>query len=389
MLESNSNFAVGMDSVRGKKKLARCVARLNKEGRWVWCKDLKSPDEDGTEKFGVCRLQEGFCWVAGLVQSKKKEDAPVDLFIKKLDPSGKAVVDILVKAKGNAKFHAIGTAKDGGCVLALEFSQTITLGKFTVKPDKGPILIFAFVSSKGEFTLVNRVVVEGDFEICAICPDAVNGNWFAGCFDKKIEFGPYTAEAEGNRDVFLVHTNTDGTFDKYLSFYSEGGLTVTGICPDGSGGCWVGGHFSGAARIGETHVGAPKNTDAYAQRALPEGRWGPLYTTAEDGERVNLCAGICSDGFGGCIFAINQTNALSIRDPNVKHASRVLQLGTTAKPLQELKIEEDTVYLESVAFDTRGKFFLGGTFMDKCKLGDKSLWSKGDTDIFFAFLSLK
>ena len=132
-----------------------------------------------------------------------------------------------------------------------------------------------------------------------IAPDGAGGAFVVGDFSGNISFGSSVLVSAGAGDIFVVRLKSSGMIVWALSaggLYNDRGF---GIAADGSGGAFVTGYFGGLAMFGSIPMMASGLSDAYVMRISGAGEvlW------ARQAGSASHCYGhsVASDGAGGAL----------------------------------------------------------------------------------------
>ncbi len=249
----------------------------------------------------------------------------VDIFLARLDGSGKPVWSRSQGGSGGDWISALAVDKAGNVTVAGSFNGAVSLGGASLTIWGNSDVFVARYTAGGKHAWSRGFGGPGFDSVDALAVDGKGDVVFVGSFDGSATFGG-TAPFKGSHDVYMARLRSDGKHHWSRAFIGSGWDFVMDVALDSAGEITMAGSFGGQANFGgKTFISAGSN-DAFVARYKSNG--------------VHLW----SRGFGG-----------------------------SQKDLAQ-----------AVAMDSAGNVTLAGYFQGSVNLGGAALTSKGGTDAFLA-----
>jgi len=317
------------------------VAKYDTNGRHVYSKSFGG--EFAEAAIDVATLADGSVLVTGYFNWPVDFGAGLlsplgqDVFVLKLDASGKTIWSRHYGGEGSQRPAAIAATADGGAVVVGRTSGKLDLGLGSVVDTSSDAFVLR-IDSKGEPKWADRIISDNSVSISDVAVHPVDGVIaVGGAFSNQLGIGAMPDLAIGDLPALVA----DGYQDGFLAAYDDNGKAKWSRTVGGQG-YW---DFVNAI------VMAPKEPT--------------IYVTGQVEGPVNLG--------GGPLGSPEQY------DPN----TYMLAVSTTGGHVaSRMYGKQSTDGAYGLATDGDGDLYLAGEFFDRIAFGAVELVSKGSTDAF-------
>ncbi len=315
------------------------IAKLDSNGNWLWIR--QAGGAYGDSGFGIAVDNSGNCYVIGYFMDTASFGsttlatiAECDIFVVKLDTEGNW---LWVKQSGETVSgwvtgYGIDVDSSGNSYVTGYFNGTVTIGSTGITSSGYTDLFAAKLNTNGDWLWVKKAGGTGDEYSLSIAVDVSGNSYITGFFaGNSVHFGTISISSSGNDDIFAAKLDTNGN---WLWAKKAGGLSAdrgNGISVDSFGNSYVTGYFRFAATFDTITLNNSNEgeNDIFIAKLDTNGNW------------------VGADKAGGAY--------------------------------------DDSG--NSIAIDRSGNSFITGSFIGTAYVGNTSLTSNGETNIFVAKLT--
>jgi hypothetical protein len=223
----------------------------------------------------------------------------------------------------------------------------------------------------------------------SIAVDGSGNIYLTGCFKGMANFGSTTLTSKGILDIFVAKMDKSG---KFLWAISAGGASDDygiSIAVDGSGNSYLTGEFEGTATFGSTTLTSNGGNDIFVAKVDKSGKFVWVASAGGTGEDKGLS--IAMNGSGNFYITgafsttatIGDTTLTSIGNTDI-FVAKVDMSGKFVWAASAGGTGEDEGL--SIAMNGPGNFYITGGYQDAATFGSTAIISRGDDDIFVAKL---
>ncbi len=377
------------------------VAKLDKNGTWLWTQAAGTADYDTVSGVGVDT--QGNVYIGGLLAKANTTLGSLtlsvkggrDAFVAKLDSQGNwkwvtsggspkhdITETFVTDDAGNS--YIIGTAYDG----AIFGKSTLTVSSHLRS------LFVAKVDNTGQWVWAQSVSGTRSYAYHSAVDHAGNV-YLTGFFNANESFGTIQLALKGKGDIFLAKIDPAG---KWLWATSAGGTRYSygyGVTTDSSGNAYLVGEFYGATTFGSSSYSSKggDNNDAFVAKYSSTGTLSSLQQYGGTGGFNDYAKSITRDNAGNLYvtggfrgeLAFGSTTLTAPSSSDMLYVAKMTSSGQWAWAVATSNGNGSGSY--NVAVDSSGNVYVVGQSQGTTTLGSCSYASKGGTDIFVAKLN--
>ena len=265
---------------------------------WAWARNLTVapssasatpsliPTRIATDASGNSYVLGHFAGIVTLGTTALTNAASTDLFVAKLDPAGNYLWTQRLGGPGTETSGSLAVDAAGDVLVAGSFSQTMTLGSFTLTASTASSQIEAYfvgkLSASGTWLWANKYGAYISRNRPPSVAAAPGGDvLLAGAFDATsatgvlaFQLGSTALVTAGGYDVYAARLDgSTGAWRWAVRAGSTAGDEAFGICADAAGNALVCGSFTGTVPFGGTSLTSAGAADAFVARLDPAGAW--------------------------------------------------------------------------------------------------------------------
>ncbi len=169
-------------------------------------------------------------------------------------------------SSGLDRATAMAVDASGNLILALGFSEDITVGETVLTPAGGEDVAMVKLNALGQMQWIKQFGGTGSDEVLAIACRPDGRLLITGLFFNEINFGGGALTSAGNADVFLAELMADGSHSWSTSFGGTGYDRGVSLAPSSANEITVFGEFSGSLTIGSQTFDSAGLTDLFIAR---------------------------------------------------------------------------------------------------------------------------
>lgn len=376
------------------------VAKIDKDGKWLWAKQAGS---EGTDRgYGVFVDSSGNAYVTGYFEQSATFGSTTltskgsrDGFVARLDNTGSW---LWVKQLGSSSSdygYSVAADSSGNTYLTGSFYSSTNFGTTTLSSKGNNDIFVAQLDSKGNWVWVVQAGGSNTDTGRSIALDSSGNAYITGDIAGAVTFGTLTLSANSGRrgrgDLFVAKLDNKGNWlwAKHTgsSSYSDVG---TGIAVDGKGNAYLTGYFAGSVDFGSTKLSSTDgSTDLFVAKMDKDGNW--LWANYAGGEDDEYGYGIAIDSSGnsyitGQVYATIVVGNNILSSPSNDYGIFVAKLDPNGKwawaKITSTQIPDSDDEGRSIATDNSGNVYVTGHFRNTVTLGKSTLHALGDQDIF-------
>jgi len=301
----HGTITVGSNTLTAKGSRDILVTKLAPSGTVLWATSVGGAGEDTPSALvldaaGNTTLVGDFSGTATFGSFIRTAKGGKDLFVARLDSTGKVTWVTTAGGTGNDNATGVGVDSQGNVTFVASTTTVATFGTTTV-PNKGSYdIVVAKLTGSGSFTWVKAFGGTGDDRGFTLAVDSASNTFITGWYTASLTFGSTTLTSVGGEDVYLTKLDSSG---KVLWAKSASGTQqerAYGLLPDGSGGCFLGGHFTGTTTFDSTSVTSKGSSDAYIAKYSAAGKVSWVKTFGGSG--TDSAGSMARDSAGNIYF---------------------------------------------------------------------------------------
>ncbi len=381
-----------------------CGMSLAQIPQWQWAAKANNYyDEYGTS---IVTDSTGNSYVAGHFYSTAANPAVfgadslvsqggTDIYVAKLDPAGNWLWAIRAGGSSDDTGISLVLDNDGNIYLTGSFSLTTQIGETTLTAAGSYDVYVAKLSGSGTWLWATRAGGTGYDAPECIARDSGGNLYISGYFTSvegiPASFGATSLTGAGGYDFFISKLDANGNWlwAKRGGSNAAAGDICESVAVDADGNCYATGYFRGTADFGAEQITSSGAPDCFVVKLDASGNWVWVRTVNSSAYGAGKC--IAADAAGNCFV----TGYFGL---NAGFGSQTLT-GAGAIDIFAAKLDTDgnwqwatrgggTLhdYGNNIALDSSGNLHVSGYFYGNAVLGDDTLASAGQTDIFNAKL---
>jgi len=271
---------------------------------WQWAKSAGGTNLDhgagiATDSSRNCYITGGFRDSALFGATTLVSQGIYDVFVAKLDTNGNWQWAKQAGGTGSDAGISIAVDGSGNCYITGDFQGSALFGTTTLVSQGSVDVFVAKLDTNGNW---QWAVSAGGTNIVddevGISVDGVGNCYITGHFEGSALFGTTTLVSQGYDDVFVAKLNTNGNWQ----WATQGGGPNFdygyGVFVDGSGNCYITGHFYGSALFGTTTLVSQGILDVFVAKLNTNGNW--QWATQGGGTGYDYGYDVSVDGSGNC-----------------------------------------------------------------------------------------
>ncbi|HOZ01348.1 MAG TPA: SBBP repeat-containing protein [Candidatus Syntrophosphaera sp.] len=278
------------------------VAKLDTDGNWLWAKRAGGINTD--RSMGIALDSSGNVYVTGffgydaVIGGTNLNCAGAwDIFVAKLDPEGNWLWAVGAGGLGSEWGEDLVLDEAGNIYLTGSFQMTVTFGSTDLDCAGERDVLIAKLDPQGNWLWAKRAGGWHYDHGTAIAWDGCGSIFCAGFFRESGDYGNDVLTSAGSYDLFVCKLNTDGD---WLWARREGGVEsdqAWGIDLDQYGNVYLAGGFQSSVDIGQTTLISAGGYDILLASLDPAGNW--LQAIRAGGVNTDSAKGIA---FSGSVF---------------------------------------------------------------------------------------
>jgi hypothetical protein len=315
-----------------------------------------------------------------------------DIFIAKLDASGKHLWSRRFGAAGNHQGQSVAVDGLGNVIVAGRFDGAVDFGGGALVSAGGFDLFVAKLDGAGNHRW-SRSFGDAAYQFDAsVAVDTAGSVIVAGDFLGSIDLGGGKFVSAGGNDVFVAKLDAmtgDHIWSK--SFGDQADQRVTGVATDAAGHVLVTGNFSGAIDFGGSVLTSAGSGDIFIAKLDPNGNheWSDRF----GGTALDSGQAIAADAAGNVLVTGSFKGTADLEDGGVTSAggSDIFVVKVQGVDGSQLWSKHfgglDTQTGQSITADAAGNVFVTGYMAGTVDFGSGPLMSGGGLDIFVVKLN--
>jgi hypothetical protein len=371
------------------------VGKVSSEGNWLW---VVSAGGSGVDRANSIKFnKDGDIVVTGMFDGKAKFGSKTiestgkrDIFVAKLSKNGTWLWAKRAGGPGNDVATGVTVDEDNNIFITGSFVDSATFGATTIQSSGGNDLFVAKLDANGEWVWAKRAGGVSDSNATCISIDADKNLYIGGYFKGTAQFGTNSLNSMGGEDGFVARINHAGNWQWAKRCGGEKDDRISSIKIDSEKNIVVAGFFYDEASFGQYSVNSIGDKDLFVAKMNNSGSWkwasgaGGEKAVAVDAISIGADDSIYTAGyFSGSIYVgdalYNSEGAWDILLTKIdKNGNWVWgrKIGGTGNE-----------YASAITTDGADNIVVTGSFQGVLRIGDKRLESSGSVDVFVAKLT--
>lgn len=375
--------------------LDAAIAKFSPDGQLVWARRPGGSGRDSARGVAIDgngnALVTGFFHGTGTFGEATADSAGHrDVFVAKYDPSGALMW--LRRAGGPLIDEGRGIAADGNgnvFVTGGFEGEAAFADSLTVSARKGSHAFVAKYDADGTPLWVRQAGGDKHTWGNAVAADSAGNVLISGAFARKARFNGTALKSAGNLDIFIAKYDPDGNL---LWAKSAGGPNrdmAYSVTADAADNVLVVGKFHGTANFDAVKLNSVGNKDAFIAKYAPDGTLA--WAVSLGGRRDDDARGLATDNSGNTLLTGSFRGKMSVGDMTLTSAGDndifVAVLNPDGAPLSAQSVGgSDTDNGFGIAADGRGGAYVTGSFTATATFDGPVLHSTGSEDLFISRL---
>ena len=393
-------MTIGGASLTSKGGMDVFVLKLDASGQVIWASSAGGADPAHCNDIAVD--SSGNSYITGRYRGSPSfgsasiiSKGSYDIFIAKLDPSGKFLWATTAGGAGFDSGAAIAVDAQGYSNIVGQFyAPSATFGTITHASAGSYDLVVARLSPQGTFQWSTSA---GGSELDAgddIAVDSAGVSYVAGHFGSSTggtaKIGGTTLTSQGKKDLLVTKLDSSGVIQWAMSAGGPGFDSGRAIALGGSGACLVTGYFSATATFGTAKISAKGNDDVFVSKVNSSGSL--VWTVTAGGNGLDEGQGIAVDSNGSSYitgrFGYAASSSASFGTTLLTSAGAwdvfVMKLTPSGVPTWATSAggTSDDVGNAVSLGGSSGNFYVVGDFSRTATFGGTTRKSKGYSDVF-------
>lgn len=254
------------------------VAKLDKDGKWLWSKHAGSSSSDYS--YSIATDPSGNAYVTGYIYnnvafgSTTLSTGTYSTYVAKIDKDGKWLWATNTRSVGDNSPQAIAVDQGGNAYITGDFESLLLFGDIALTSKSEADGYIAKVSNDGKWLWAKQIASTDDVSPYGIALDASANVYVTGEFENESTFGSVTLTSKGEDDVFVAKLDKDGNWQWVKQAGGTKRERAYSITTDKKGTVYLTGYFSEEGSFGNTSFSLGSNNRAVFVAALDDkGAW--------------------------------------------------------------------------------------------------------------------
>jgi len=313
-----------------------------------------------------------------------------DIFIAKLDPTGKPLWGKRFGDNGDyQQGNAVAVDKSGNIIVAGQFEGTVNFGGQDLKSSGQGDLFVVKLDPSGKHLWSKSFGDAEDYQLArAVATNSAGDVMIAGDYYGSLNFGSGALTAAGVSDIFVAKLDKDGKLLWGKSFGDDVIQSCKAMDVDGQGNIVLAGEFGGTLSFGgAASVKSAGGRDIFVAKL--DGSGSPLWAKrAGDSSTYQYVAALRVDGAGGVLVTGEYESTVNFGGSDLKSAGSrdiyLAKLDASGAHLWSKQLGDSSPqHAYSLAVDGAGSVIIGGTFKGTMDFGGGALSSPNQTYVMY------
>ena len=333
----------------------------------------------GTAKFGTTTLS-------------SVTTGSEDVFVAKLDASGKVVWATSAGGKSLARGRGVAVDNGGNSYVTGIFAGTLTFGSTILTSIAHYDIFAAKIDPTGKVVWAKSAGGAGAEQVFDISVDTGGNSYITGGFTGTVKFDNTTLQSKGDSDIFVVKRDSNGKLVFATSCGGKGKEMAYGVRASSKGEIYVSGHFRGTATFGSTTLTSKGYNFSIFTAKLDSFGNSLWATSASCSSTAGLFTRIALDNSENIYLAGNFSGSVTFGSTTL--TAQGYSDGFVAK----LNSSGKVIWANSwgglgdsggsgIAVDSVGNSFIVGYFSDTITCGATTIKSSGQNDVLVTKLN--
>lgn len=365
---------------------------------WQWA--VQAGGSGSSCQFNsLCSDDEGNIYLAGLYVGAitlgdftLSNSGGSDILVAKLDPWGNWLWADGVGSYEYDKATSIVCDPDGNLVITGDFKNTVRFGNLPIITSSGSSDIFvAKISPSGTWLWSSRAGGSSYDTANSLDADSQGGIYVTGYFSGTGYFpGISNISSAGGNDIFLARLSSVGNWEWARRAGASNSDEGKSVAIDSSDNVILSGKYRGTISFGDHEIVPGSNYPLFVAKADSLGNW--LWANTTSGSGNAYFGDICVDNMGNTYITGTFAPSITFGAYSVDNISSedifVAKAGPTGEwnwAISAGGSNSDSV--SDIGIDSEGNLWIAGAFEFPFQLGDISLISHGNSDLYMAKLN--
>ena len=287
----------GSLSLEGGGQYDAFVAKLDSDGKWVWASHVTGPDyiealDQVIDDSGNVYVSGYFKKTATFGTTTLTSAGGSDVFVAKLDSSGKWGWAVRAGGSGLDRGHGLAVSSSGSLYVVGDFSDKATFGETTFTSAGMGDIFVAKLDNNGKWEWVTQASGKSLNFGKDIIIGTAGGLYVSGYYRTETTFGDIQPKNAGNEGAFVAMINAKGKWEWAIQPDSKNNFRASTMIRDHVGHVYLFGFFTKDISFGETKLNVEPSA-FYLVRISRTGKW--LWATQVSTSHMEKARGLAVD----------------------------------------------------------------------------------------------
>lgn len=269
------NATFGTTTLSQQNSSETFVAKLDKDGNWLWA--IQSKSTDTTEPLEIATDNNGDAYITGLYYGSPSfgttsfsSAGNADIFVAKINNAGSWVWAKSAGGSSSDSGRSLAVDSAGNIFVTGSFQGSATFGSTTLVSSGSNDAFVAKMDKNGNWLWVKSASTTGNDIGYGITLDSSGSAYVTGSFSAQIILGTFTlTNTPGIDGIFVARIDTNGNWTWAQSATGTNHNYPMALTHGDGGKLYVTGRFTTSTKFGKTTLTSKGSTDIFVWQILP------------------------------------------------------------------------------------------------------------------------